>query len=119
MNKILIVFLTFILSSFSALADFTPLEEKVVELRNVLSKNKTTKKSELEDSLLSIRSKTSLIKNDIARTAYNFEHANVDILLKKYVTSNKKDYVKSKEVDYWLQHIIDDLSMFVKMGITE
>ena len=43
----------------------------------------------------------------------------VDILLKKYVTSNKKDYVKSKEVDYWLQHIIDDLSMFVKMGITE
>ena len=116
MNKILIVFLTFILSSFSALADFTPLEEKVVELRNVLSNNKTIKKSELEDSLLSIRSKTSLIKNDIARTDLT---GDVDILLKKYVTSNKKDYVKSKEVDYWLQHIIDDLSMFVKMGITE
>ena len=116
MNKILIVFLTFILSSLSALADFTPLEEKVVKLRNVLSKNKTIKKSELEDSLLSIRSKTSLIKNDIARTDLT---GDVDILLKKYVTSNKKDYVKSKEVDYWLQHIIDDLSMFVKMGITE
>ena len=80
MNKILIVFLTFILSSFSALADFTPLEEKVVELRNVLSKNKTIKKSELEDSLLSIRSKTSLIKNDIARTDLT---GDVDILLKK------------------------------------
>ena len=82
----------------------------------MLSKNKTIKKSELEDSLLSIRSKTSLIKNDIARTDLT---GDVDILLKKYVTSNKKDYVKSKEVDYWLQHIIDDLSMFVKMGITE
>ena len=82
----------------------------------MLSKNKTIKKSELEDSLLSIRSKTSLIKNDIARTALT---GDVDILLKKYVTSNKEDYVKSKEVDYWLQHIIDDLSMFVKMGITE
>ena len=82
----------------------------------MLSKNKTIKKSELEDSLLSIRSKTSLIKNDIARTDLT---GDVDILLKKYVTSNKEDYVKSKEVDYWLQHIIDDLSMFVKMGITE
>lgn len=116
MNKILILSLYFLIPCFSVFADFKPLEKEVVEFRSVLLKNSVIKKSELKRSVLLIKSKTLLIKNDIART----DLANdLDILLKKYVTDNNNDFVKSKEVAYWLQHIIDDLAMFIKMGITE
>ena len=57
-----------------------------------------------------------LAGNEIARTDLT---GDVDILIKKYIKNNEKSSVDTKDVDYWLVHIVDDLAMFVKMGITE
>ena len=116
MKKILILTLILFTISFEASADFKPLEKEVKQLRETLSKTKTISKAELEKSLLSIKSKTPLIKNEIARVDLT---GDVDILIKKYITNNKKSSANTKDVDYWLVHIVDDLAMFVKLGITE
>lgn len=116
MKKILILTLILFTISFEASADFKPLENEVKQLRETLSKTKTISKAELEKSLFSIKSKTPLIKNEIARVDLT---GDVDILIKKYITNNKKSYANTKDVDYWLVHIVDDLAMFVKLGITE
>ena len=116
MKKLLILTLIFFTISFEASADFKPLEKEVKQLREILSKTKTISKAELEKSLLSIKSKTPLIKNRVARTDLT---GDVDILIKKYIKDNEKSIAESKDVDYWLVHIVDDLTMFVEMGITE
>ena len=116
MKTFILITLLFLSFSFKSHADFKPLEKEVLTLKEKLSTIKSIQKDELEASLDSIKEKAALIVNDIARTDLT---GDVDILLKKYVYKNEDSFVESKELDYWLDHIVDDLAMFIKMGITE
>ena len=106
-----LLFAVFAVNSF---ADFAPLENEVLLLRSELSTSERFDKKKLESSLNRIMEKATEIENKIAK---NDITGDLNILLKKYVEKNKSNEVDSKEVDFWLKHIVDDLAMFRKMGI--
>ena len=116
MKNFLIFAIFFISFTGTAFADFKPLEKEVLLLKETLSVNEDVNKDDLKTSLLLIKSKVALIENEIARSDLN---GDVSLLLKKYIEDNKKTVVDSKQVSYWLDHILDDIKVFIKMEITE
>lgn len=112
-----IFFLILFLSiNFNAFANIKPFEAEVLKLRKTLTENTLIKKDDLEASLLLMKSKTKSIVNDVVRTDLSVD---IEILLDKYVKKNKSESVKSKDIDYSMEHIIDDLKMFRKMGMID
>ena len=114
MKYTFIAVLLFAAFTVNSLADFKPLEDEVALLRSELSTNEKIDREKLESSLNRIKLKAMKIENKIAK---NDIVGDLDILLKKYVEKSKSNKIDSKEVDYWLKHIVDDLAMFRKMGI--
>ena len=116
MRKQIFFTILFLSLGFNAFADFKPVEKEVVKLRKTLSKNKVVNKKDLAKSLMVIESKAKLIVNDFARTDITND---VGLIYNKYVTKNEGPTAESKKVDYWLEHIVEDLEEFRSHGITE
>ena len=114
MKNIFFTFFILVIFNLPSHADFKPLEEEVVLLRTQLSSSSSINKADLEKSLNLLLSKAKLIENDIAKSDLT---GDLTILLNVYVKENEQDNVDSDKVDYRLQHIIDDLAMFRKIGI--
>lgn len=116
MKKIIFLTVLFLSLGLNSFADFKPVEKEVIKLRKTLSKNKVINKKDLEKSLIVIKAKAELIVNDFARTDIVND---VGLIYSKYVTKNNYSTANSKKVDYWLEHIVEDLDEFRSHGITE
>lgn len=114
MRHVFIFIFLFIILAVNSFANFKPLEKELLLLRSELSANEKIDKKKLESSLNQMKLKAMEIENKIAK---NDITGDLDNLLKTYIQKDKSDEINSKEVSLFLEHIVEDVAMFKKMGI--